>query len=213
MTSTSTFRLKTTFGNHVSLFAGRVPPFQVTKVFIVHRIVLNQITLRGLLVLLLTAWCSINGLSQAKWRTATEKELAALIPARAPVEKEQIETELRTAAGVTNGKGKFIFGVVIITAGYAAEGKYSHFFVTQASLRLGELALGPGQYVFGYKRIDGEFLEVSFFEAATGNPLGKVKAKLQPARGPIRSLLINPPVAGQGTMQLGRFVFEYGIAK
>lgn len=179
-----------------------------------------QFVWQSLLLLLCVAAGSWPGLAQTKaqtkastkWRSATEKELAALIPARAPVEKEQIETELRTASGVTDGKGKFIFGVVIITAGYAAEGKYSHFFVTQTPLKVGDIALPAGQYVFGYKRRDGEMLEVSFFEAATGKPLGKVTAKLQPARGPIRSLLITPPAAGQGLFQLGRFAFAYTTA-
>jgi hypothetical protein len=186
---------------------------QVTNVFALRKAVLNQIALRGILFLLFTACCCSPCLSQGKWRVASEKELAGLIPARAPVEKEQIETELRTASGVTDGKGKFIAGVVIITAGYAAEGKYSHFFIAQTPLRLGELALPAGEYVFGYKRLDGERLEVRFFEAATGKPLGMIEAHLQPARGPIRSLLINPPVAGKGTMQLGRFVFAYATSQ
>lgn len=151
--------------------------------------------------------------SQPKWRTATDKELAALIPARAPVEKENIETELRTASGVTNGKGQFIAGVVIITAGYAAEGKYSHFFLTQAPLRIAEMTLSAGQYVFGYRRLDGDTLEVTFYEAATGKQLGVVKARREPPRGPIRSLLITPPEGDKGTMQLGRFVFEYSVSK
>jgi hypothetical protein len=169
--------------------------------------------LRGCLLLLLTGACCVTGLSQVKWRAATENELAALIPARAPVEKEQIETELRTASGVTDGKGKFIAGVVIITAGYAAEGKYSHFFIAQTPVKVGEIALPLGEYVFGFKRVDGGMLEVRFFEAATGKPLGMINAHLQPARGPIRSLLINPPVGGKGTMQLGRFVFSYTLNK
>src|SRR3954452_11338863 len=78
---------------------------------------------------------------QARWRAATKDELRSVIPARAPVIKENIETEFRTASGVTDGRGRFIAGVVMITAGYSAEGKYSHFFVTQAPLRLGGLEL------------------------------------------------------------------------
>jgi len=175
--------------------------------------VIHPSAVRGLWLVLFVGLCAVTGLSQARWRTATEKELAALIPARAPVEKEQIETELRTASGITDGKGKFIAGVVIITAGYAAEGKYSHFFIAQTPLTVGEIALPAGEYVFGYKRVDGESLEVRFFEAATGKPLGTLVARLQPARGPIRSLLINPPVGGKGTMQLGRFVFAYATTK
>jgi len=152
-------------------------------------------------------------MAQAKWRTATEKELAALIPSRAPVEKEQIETELRTASGVTTGKGQFIAGVVIITAGYAADGKYSHFFIVQAPIRIGEMTLNAGEYVFGYRRLDGDHLEVKFYEASTGKQLGLVQARREPARGPIRSLLITPPNDRTGMMQLGRFVFDFSVLK
>ena len=53
----------------------------------------------------------------AGWRIASEPELRKVIPARAPVIKENIETEFRTASGVTDGRGKFIAGVVMITAG------------------------------------------------------------------------------------------------
>ena len=68
----------------------------------------------------------------ARWRVASETELKKIIPARAPVIKENIETEFRTASGITDGRGKFIAGVVMITAGYSAEGKYSHFFRVSA---------------------------------------------------------------------------------
>src|ERR1700751_1788528 len=74
-----------------------------------------------------------------RWRAATEPELRKLIPTRAPVMKENIETELRTASGVTDGRGRFIAGVVMITAGYSAEGRYSHFFITQTSLKIGTM--------------------------------------------------------------------------
>lgn len=150
---------------------------------------------------------------QAMWRAATEKELAALIPARAPVEKEQIETEFRTASGITNGKGKFIAGVVIITAGYAAEGKYSHFFITQVPIRIGEMQLRPGEYVFGYRRLDGDSLEVKFYEAATGRQVGTVKAQRETARSPVRSLLITATGASGGTIRLGRFGCDFVFSK
>src|SRR4030095_13160423 len=84
----------------------------------------------------------------ARWRAATKQELRKLIPTRAPVVKENIETEFRTASGVFDGQSKYIAGVVMITAGYSAEGKYSHFFITQVPLQLGELSLQPGEYVF-----------------------------------------------------------------
>ena len=56
----------------------------------------------------------------ANWHSASEEELKALIPARAPVISERIETEFRTASGITDGKGHGIAGVVLITAGYSA---------------------------------------------------------------------------------------------
>lgn len=147
------------------------------------------------------------------WRQASEKELRAIIPARAVVEKERIETEFRTASGVSDGQGKFIAGVVLITAGYQAEGKYSHFLIVQVPLRIGEMALPPGDYVFGYKRVNDEAVEVKFYEAASGKELGTIQAHREARRSAIRSFLISPTVNDKGTMQIGRFVFEYRLSQ
>jgi hypothetical protein len=147
----------------------------------------------------------------ARWRAATAQELRKVIPARAPVIKENIETEFRTASGVTDGRGRFIAGVVMITAGYSAEGIYSHFFITQAPLRLGNLSLQPGNYVFGYKRVGDDSIRISFYRAASGEPLGEVDAH----RGKtnlVRSLLISPPAGGRGSIRIGRFTIDYRIA-
>ena len=86
------------------------------------------------------------------WRRATNEELAALLPARAPVEREHIETEMRTASGVVNAHGRYIAGVVLITAGYSADGKYSHYLIVQVPVRIGGIALKPGDYAFGWTR-------------------------------------------------------------
>jgi hypothetical protein len=147
--------------------------------------------------------------SPARWRTVTQQELRRLIPARAPVVKENIETEFRTASGVTDGNGKFIVGVVMITAGYSAEGKYSHFFLTQVPLRLGDLSLAPGEYVFGYQRTDNDTIRVSFYRASSGDAIGDVEAHINRKRNLVTSLLITPPVNGKGTIQVGRFIWEY----
>jgi len=147
-----------------------------------------------------------------RWRAATEQELRRVLPARAPVIKENIETEFRTASGVTDGRGRFIAGVVMITAGYSAEGLYSHYFVTQAPLRVGGVSLQPGQYVFGYKRASEETIRVSFYRAASGEPVGDVDGH----RGKsslVRSLLISPPAAGRGTIRIGRFTVDYRVAE
>ena len=147
------------------------------------------------------------------WRAARDKELAAVIPDRAPVEKERIETDAQTIAGVTDGKGRFIAGVVLITAGYAAHGKYSHYLIVQAPLRIGDATLPVGDYVFGYRRADDETLELTFYQAATGKALGTAKAKRGSTTGPIRSLTITPPNAGRSVLQIGRFACPYTLEK
>jgi hypothetical protein len=149
---------------------------------------------------------------RARWRTATEPELRKLIPARAPVVKENIETEFRTASGVTDGRGKFIAGVVMITAGYSAEGKYSHFFITQAPLKIGSMLLPRGEYVFGYQRLSNEAIRVSFYRASSGEGMGAVDAHVNRKSSMVRSLLISPPVDGRASIQIGRFFFEYKLS-
>lgn len=151
--------------------------------------------------------------ARARWRTATADELRRVIPARAPVIKENIETEFRTASGVIDNRSRFIAGVVMITAGYSAEGKYSHFFLTQAPLRVGDLDLPAGQYVFGYARASDDSIRVSFYRAATGDPVGDAEARRSTRKGTgVRSLLINPPAAGRANIQIGRFLLEYRVA-
>lgn len=146
-----------------------------------------------------------------RWRTASEAELRKVIPARASVIKENIETEFRTASGVTDGKGKFIAGVVMITAGYSAEGKYSHFFITQVPIKMGDLSLKAGEYVFGYQRKNGDAIDVAFYEASSGNSVGSVEAHVNRKSSMVRSFLISPPARDKGTIQIGRFVFDYRL--
>jgi hypothetical protein len=143
------------------------------------------------------------------WREATGSELQALLPARAPVEKEHIETEASTASGITDGKGHFIAGIVLITAGYSADGKYSHYLVVQSPISIDGVHLAPGDYVFGYSR-DGEVLSVRLYEALTGKPVGTAKAARIPGSSMIRSLRIQPPGDKQ-FIQIGRFGIPYEL--
>lgn len=169
---------------------------------------LQSLVVTGLLVLLGAAATA----APTRWRTATSPELRKLIPARAAVVKENIETEFRSASGVTDGKGKFIAGVVMITAGYSAEGKYSHFFINQVSLKLGDLSLPAGEYVFGYQRNGGDTIKVSFYKASSGDAIGEVEAHINRKRNLVTSLLITPPQNGKGTIQVGRFIFDYRLS-
>ena len=153
---------------------------------------------------------ALKAQERSAWRAATSDELKALIPARAPVEKERVETEFRTASGITDGNDRFVAGVVLITAGYSAEGKYSHFLIVQAPLKSGEITLTPGQYVFGWTHNE-DSLTVKFYEAASGKPLGTVEATLNPSIGRVESFRVWPPNE-KSVMQIGRFTFPYQLA-
>lgn len=150
--------------------------------------------------------------SAATWRPATESELRKLIPARAPVESEHIETEFRTASAVTDGRGSFIGGVVLITAGYAAEGKYSNFLIAQTPIKVGDVSLARGEYVFGWRRNGEDSLMVKFYEAHSGKPLGAVEAKRLSRVGRIESFHISPP-GEKAFIQIGRFGMSYSLAE
>ena len=163
------------------------------------------------MAILLCATLMAQGDKSPDWRAATQTELRDLIPARAPVEKEHIETEFASASGITDGKGKYIAGVVLITAGYAAEGKYSDFFIAQTAIEVGGLSLAPGEYVFGWRRKDDDNLEVKFYEAASGKLLGAVEAHRVSRSGRIESFRISPP-SEKAMIQIGRFGMHYKLS-
>src|SRR6476660_4278276 len=162
------------------------------------------------LVVLLSSLTIVAG-APSRWRTATTQELRKIIPARAPVIKENIETEFRTASGVTDGRGKFIAGVVMITAGYSAEGKYSHFFIAQVPVQVGDFSLTPGEYVVGYQRKTPDSITVTFYRASSGDKVGDVEATRNRKSSMVRALLIQPANGGRGTIQIGRFIFDYRL--
>ena len=141
--------------------------------------------------------------------SGTVVELKALIPARAPVVQERIETELRTASGITDGKGKYVAGVVLITAGYSAEGKYSHFLIAQVPLKIGDIQLQAGEYLIGWKHNE-DSLTVSLYEASSGKLLGSVDAARNTAISRVESFRIWPP-GDKSVVQIGRFTFAYQI--
>jgi len=155
--------------------------------------------------------CPLLYAQKTAWRQATDAELASLLPARAPVEREHIETEMRTASGIVNGRGRFIAGVVLITAGYSADGKYSHYLVVQTPIRIGGIALKRGEYVFGWVR-SADTLSVHFHEAATGALVGTTDARRIPGSSRVESLHIWPP-GDKALIQIGRFGIPYEIGE
>lgn len=152
-----------------------------------------------------------QGVKSSGWHVATESELKNLLPVRAPVQQERIETEMPTASGITDGHGKFIAGVVLITAGYSADGKYSHYFLTQVPLKIGNFQLVPGAYVIGWQHIE-DGLDVKFYESASGKLMGSVEASLNPAITRVESFRIWPP-GEHSLIQIGRFTFSYQIGE
>ncbi len=160
------------------------------------------------------AYTAVHAAAQAdahahSWHIASGDELMQALPARAPVQKERIETEMRSASGIADDAGHFIGGVVLITAGYSADGKYSHYLLVGSPLRLGSLLLHPGKYVFGWKRnTDG--LDVHFFDALTGEDRGSATARQMPAGTRVEPFRITPP-GDHGLLQIGRFSIAYTL--
>lgn len=145
----------------------------------------------------------------SRWRSATAEELKTMIPARAPVVSERIETETRTASGVVDTHGRYIAGVVLITAGYSANGKYSDYLVTQVPMKLGETVLQPGGYLLGWTRTVDD-LDVTISAATTGDAVVHVKAVRNAGMKRIESFHIWPP-SSESVIQLGRFTIDYSI--
>ena len=145
------------------------------------------------------------------WRQASPVELAAILPSRAPVENEHIETELRTASGIVDDHGHMIAGVVLLTAGYSADGKYSHYMVVQTPLRVGSLMLRPGQYAVGWARGESrDRLIVHFNVASTGRLIGTTEARRITDSTRLESLHIWPP-EDKSIIQIGRFMMAYRL--
>ena len=163
-------------------------------------------------VALLAASClspALRAQGRSTWRVASARELEAALPVRAPVEKEHIETEMRTASGITDGRGHLIAAVVLITAGYSADGKYSHYLVVDDPIDISGVSLPRGRYVFGWRR-DSDALRVTFYEALTGTDRGSALARPMPTGIRVESFRIWPP-NDRAVLQIGRFQLPYTL--
>lgn len=163
------------------------------------------------LVLFLTFAACAFAQTRTSWRAATADELEAALPARALVGTERIETEMRTATGIVDDHGHVIAAVVLITAGYAADGKYSHYLLVQAPITLGDQNLPVGTYVVGWSRME-EGLDVHIFDAASGVERIAVVAKPIPASHRVESFHIWPP-SDRSIIQIGRYMVPYTVRR
>lgn len=171
----------------------------------------TRLSRRTALTLALSLAFSISAFSQTHtpWRSASSAELEAALPTRAPVGKERIETEMRTATGIVNTRGQMIAAVVLITAGYAADGKYSHYLLVQAPIVVAEHTLAAGTYVVGWSRVE-EGLAVHIFEAASGVERATVVARPIAGSRRVESFHIWPP-SDRSIIQIGRYMLPYNV--
>jgi len=149
--------------------------------------------------------------TRTPWRAATATELEAALPARALVGTERIETEMRTATGIVDDHGHMIAAVVLITAGYAADGKYSHFLLVQAPITLSDQRLPVGTYVVGWSRLE-DGLDVHIFDAASGAERISVVAKPIVGSHRVESFHIWPP-SDRSIIQIGRYMVPYTLRR
>ena len=120
---------------------------------------------------------------------------------------------MRTAIGIVNGRGHFIAGVVLLTAGYSAEGKYSHYLVVQAPIRIGGIALKPGEYAFGWTPRHGHrFSERPLSRSQHRRARGTTEAHRLAGSSRVESLHIWPP-SDKPVIQIGRFGIPYELGE
>ncbi len=83
----------------------------------------------------------------------------------------------------------------------------------QTPIRIGGIALKPGEYVFGWTRAQsGDALSVHFYEAATGALVGTAEAHRIAGSSRVESLHIWPP-ADKALIQIGRFGIPYELGE
>ncbi len=116
---------------------------------------------------------------------------------------------MRTASGIINSRGKVIAGVVLITAGYSAAGKYSHFLLIQSPITIADVTLAPGSYVLGWSREDAG-LSVHIYDAATGVERVSAIARQMAVGTRVEAFRIWPPT-DRSIMQIGRFELAYEL--
>lgn len=116
---------------------------------------------------------------------------------------------MRTASGIINSDGHLIAGVVMITAGYSADGKYSHYLLVGDPIDLSGVTLPRGRYVFGWRRAD-DGLRVTLYDALSGAERGTAIARPMPTGVRVESFHIWPP-SDRSVLQIGRFQLPYTL--
>jgi hypothetical protein len=105
-----------------------------------------------LLLLPAVAW------AQAWPRILEGDELTRVVPSSFYFEGQSAPTQMRNAAAVQFGAGRFAMAALVDTSGYSSEvqAKYQGFLITDAPIVVGGARLGTGAYGFGFTN-DGRF--------------------------------------------------------
>jgi len=105
---------------------------------------------------------------------------------------------------------KSVCGSCAYHAGYAANGKYSHYLLAQTPVRIGaDIVLPSGAYAVGWTRSPDGLL-VHIYNAETGAELGTITAHPAAQPIPIVSIKIWPP-RERSVIQIGRFLLPYSL--
>jgi hypothetical protein len=143
------------------------------------------------------------------WRIATAEELESVIPKRAAVVSERVETEPESVSGIVDSRGRYMAAAVLITGGYSSDSKYSDYLVTQVPVKIEDTVLPPGRYLLSWTH-DAGTLHITLSEASTGKAVVQVSAARNPALHRVEQIRIWPP-SPDAMIQLGRFSFHYDI--
>jgi hypothetical protein len=79
-------------------------------------------------------------------------------------------------------------------------------------MKIGGVALPPGEYVFGWRRKDDDALEVKLYDAHSGLFLGNAEAKRLSRTGRIESFRVSPP-GEKAFIEIGRFGMSYSLGE
>lgn len=79
-------------------------------------------------------------------------ELARVVPSSFYFEGQSAPTQMRNAAAVQLGPGRFAMAGLVDTSGYSSEvrAKYVGFIITDSPITVGGARLGTGAYGFGF---------------------------------------------------------------
>ena len=99
-------------------------------------------------VMLLTASLA----QKATQHLLSADELKSMVPADFFFRGQKAPTQLRNSAGFQRADGKVTLASLVDVSGYstALQQKYQGMLITESKLNIGESALAPGEYGFGF---------------------------------------------------------------